>query len=196
MTHDNGRTGFGMLQEVLNELNIDSNHTSMVSDAQVRRWMESSDADTLGATYVFLSKPEHVARINPPIEFDSVFNFMLRYYIFCMKENPKSAWANSNYSAGADMVGWFVSLWEEKRDERYFEKIKASLEELYINSPADTRKCVEHAVVEHLFERKAVRRFFSNWQHNPQLRPAYDEGMLWVRRGGQSPLTKSYRNRK
>jgi hypothetical protein len=67
--------------------------------------MKSEDADTLGATYVFLSKAENVARLTAPLEFDSVFELMMRCYQFCLKTNPQSERANSAYSAGWDLEG-------------------------------------------------------------------------------------------
>jgi hypothetical protein len=81
-------------------------------------------------------------------------------------------------------------MWDEKRDKKYFEAIKSLLEKLYLTGEAELKKCIEHAIIEHLFERKPIRKFFSNWRDDPQLRPAYEEGMLWVNGGGTSPLTE------
>lgn len=149
------------------------------------------DADRFGAIYVFLSKIEHIRRVSPPLSFDLVFDFMLRYYEFCLKSNPESKWANNSYSAGWDLTGWFVSMWDEGREKKYFEMIKTSLAELYVGGSPELRKCIEHAVIEHLFERKPIREFFVDWRDKPELRPAYDEGILWIKGGGTSPLTES-----
>lgn len=182
-----------MLEEIIRELKVPAEKRKSVPQAQVRKWMESTDTDTLGAVYVFLSKAEHTDRVTPPLEFDPIFDFMLRYYELCLRENPDSKWANSAYSAGGDLVGWFIWMWDEGRDRKYFEAIKFRLAKLYIAGPPELKKCIEHAVIEHLFERKPIRRFFSDWKDDQQLRPAYDEGMLWVTGGGTSPLTKSHR---
>ena len=182
-----------MLQEIIKELKAPAGDRKEVPQSQVRKWMQSEDADTLGATYVFLSKSEHVERVTPPLDFDPVFEFMLQYYEFCLKTNPRSEWANSNYSAGSDLVGWFVWMWDEGRDKKYFEAVKSRLEKLYVAGSAELKKCIEHAVVEHLFERKPIREFFTDWRDNPQLRPAYEEAMLWIKGGGTSPLTESRR---
>ena len=179
-----------MLQEIIKELKAPAPERKNVPQSQVRKWMESEDTDTLGATYVFLSKAEHVERVTPPLSFDPVFDFMLRYYEFCLKADPQSKWANSAYSAGGDLVGWFVWMWDEDRDKKYFEAVKSRLAQLYISGSAELKKCIEHAIIEHLFERKPIRKFFSDWRENPQLRPAYDEGKLWVDGGGTSPLTE------
>lgn len=182
-----------MLEEIIKELKTPAVDRKSVPQSQVRKWMESKDTDALGATYVFLSKAEHADRVTPPLEFDLVFDFMLRYYEFCLKSNPNSKWANSAYSAGGDVVGWFVWMWDEGRNKKYFEAIKSRLAELYISGSPELKKCIEHAIIEHLFERKPIRKFFGDWQDNPQLRTAYEEGMLWVTGGGTSPLTESRR---
>lgn len=179
-----------MLDQIVGELMAPVANRKSVPQSQVRGWMRAEDADTLGAVYVFLSKPEHVDRVTPPLDFDTVFDFMLRYYEFCLKTNPESEWANSAYSAGADLVGWFTRMWDDGRDKKYFNAIKSRLAQLYISGSPDMKKCIEHAIIEHLFERKHIRKFFEDWRDRPQLRPAYEEGMLWVQGGGTSPLTE------
>ena len=178
-----------MLEEIIKELKTPSGERRAIPQSEVRRWMETTEPDTLGAVYVFLSKPDHISRVSPPLSFDPVFDFMLRYYEFCLTTNPQSKWANSAYSAGSDLVGWFVWMWDEGRDRRYLEIVKSLLARLYISGPSDLKTCIEHAVIEHLFERKPIRRFFGDWNDNPELRPAYAEGMAWIKSGGASPLT-------
>lgn len=183
-----------IFEEIVQELKKSRVEGTPVPQTRVQKWMEESvDADALGATYVFLSKAEHVDRVTPPLSFDPVFDFMLRYYEICLKSNPDSKWANNSYSAGWDLVGWFVWMWDEKRDKKYFEAVKSLLEKLYLAGDAELKKCIEHAIIEHLFERKPIQKFFGDWRDNPQLRPAYEQGMLWVKGGGTSPLTESRR---
>jgi hypothetical protein len=179
-----------MLQEIIRELETSPGQGTTIPALQVRNWMSSEDADTLGATYGFLSNAAQIQRVSPSLQFDEVFSFMLRYYEFCFKTDPKSQWANSRYSAGWNLTGWFTRMWDEKRDKEYFQAIKSLLERLYITGTPELKKCLEDAVIEHLFERKPIRKFFGDWAHNPQLRQAYDAGILWVDSGGTSPLTE------
>jgi hypothetical protein len=181
-----------LLQEVTQELEKSRVDPTSISRDRVENWMEAADndPDVLGAIYVFLSKVRHSQRVKPPLSFDPVFNFVLRYYEFCLKFNPESEWANSRYSAGSDLVGWFIWMWDEKREKKYFAAIKLTLEKLYITGDAEMQKCIVHAVIDHLFERKTVRAFFADWKCNPKLRAAYDDGMVWVNGCGKSPLTE------
>jgi hypothetical protein len=93
-----------MVEEIVKELKTPEGKTGSVVASRVQEWMDRQDAETLGATYVFLSKPEHVQRIAPPLPFDVVFDFVSKYYEFCLTTNPQSRWANSSFSAGADLV--------------------------------------------------------------------------------------------
>lgn len=179
-----------MLSEIIRELERPPGERTSIPGSEVQRWMKSQDADTLGATYGFLSKAEQVHRVTPPLSFDDVVEFMLHYYGFCLRTDPRSPWANSRYSAGWDLVGWFTRMWNEKREKKYFQAIKSLLEKLYVTGDPELKKCIEHAVVEHLFERKDIRTFFSDWLDNSELRPLYDEGNMWIDGDGKSPLTE------
>jgi hypothetical protein len=178
-----------MLQEIVKELETSPEQERSIPRPQVRRWMNSEDIEELGATYGFLSNAAQIRRVSPVLEFDEVFDFMLRYYELCLVTDPKSKWANSRYSAGWDLTGWFIQMWDEKRNTKYFQSIKSLLEKLYVTGDPELRKCIEHSVMEHLFERKPIRKFFEDWAHNPQLRSAFDEAKTWTDSGGMSPLT-------
>ncbi|HTS09769.1 MAG TPA: hypothetical protein VMP68_29660 [Candidatus Eisenbacteria bacterium] len=180
-----------MLDEIVKELETSPNQGGSVPLAQVRNWMNSDDTDTLGATYGFLSNAGQVNRVTPALEFEEVFSFMLKYFEYCFRTDPKSRWANGRYSAGWDLTGWFTQMWDEKRDRKYFEAIKSMLGKLYVEGDAGLKGCIEDSVIEHLFERKPIRKFFDDWQGDPDLRPAYEQGKAWVDGGGKSPLTES-----
>lgn len=179
-----------MLDQIRRELEADPDETREISASLVRTWMANREPNVRGAMYGLLHS-SHAARVNPPLSFDEVFDFVLQYFEWCIKTDPApGGWANTRYSAGWDLVGWFIGLWDESRDKKYFEAIKVCLESLYKTGDADLRKAIEHSIVEHLFERKAIRKFFGDWKTDPVLKPAYDEGVLWVTRGGKSPLSE------
>ena len=179
-----------MLEEIERELRADRSTDRPIPALLIQKCMESKDWDLMDATYVLLNSV-HVQRINPPLSFDEVFEFMLNYYILSLKDNPTPRGKPPmRYSAGWDLVAWFCHLWDDGVEKRYFERIKSQLADLYKCADSDLRRAIEHAIIEHLFERKPIRRLFANWKKDPQLRPAYDEGMLWVSHGGTSPLSE------
>lgn len=184
-----------MLEQIRRELESGRGETREIPAVLVRSWMASHDPDVRGATYGFFHSA-HTTRVTPELSFDEVFDFTLNYYEWCIKTDPApGGWANTRYSAGWDLVGWFSALWNQQRERKYFEEIKLRLADLYKNGNADLRKAIEHAIIEHLFERKQIRRFFADWERDPCLKSAYAEGTLWVTHGGTSPLTKRPKNR-
>jgi hypothetical protein len=178
-----------MLEEIIQAVEADRDDNREIPASQVRIWMSSKDPDVLGATYGFFHSA-HTARVKPELSFDEVFDFTLNYYEWCIRTDPAPGkWASTRYSAGWDMASWFCALWDQRREKEYFERIKSRLAKLYKLGDADLKQAIAHAIVEHLFERKPIRKFFSDWKADPVLKFAYDEGMLWVTRGGTSPLS-------
>jgi hypothetical protein len=183
-----------LLEQIIGELKADSNETREIPVSLVRSWLTCDDPDVRGAAYGFL-RSAHASRVRPELSFDEIFDFFLRYFDWCITVDPApGAWANTRYSAGWDLVGWFFRLWDESRDKKYLERIKFQLAELYKSGAEDRKKSIEHAIIEHLFERKQIRKFFADWKNDPDLRPAYEEGMLWVTHGGSSPLSERHKN--
>ena len=184
-----------MLEEIRRELQSSRDETREIPASRVRNWMSSKDPDVLGATYGFFHSA-HTGRIRPKLSFDEIFDFTLAYYEWCIRTDPPPGrWASTRYSAGWDLASWFFVLWDQKRDKKYFDRIKLKLEQLYESGDADLKQAIEHAIVEHLFERKAIRKFFANWKNDPQMKAAYEEGMLWITRGGTSPLSETPKER-
>ena len=70
------------------------------------------------------------------------------------------------------------------------EDLKAWLGRLYKESSPEIRTCIVHATLEHLFEQKQIREFFTDWQKDEGLAVAYEEASEWYKGGGKSPLGK------
>ena len=50
---------------------------------------------------------------------------------------------------------------------------------VYKNGDDRLRTCIVTATLEHLFERKAIRKYFADWQDDATLAVAYDQACLW-----------------
>jgi hypothetical protein len=158
---------------------------------QVREWMRSEDLEILGHIYTVLNDARF--RVDPPISLDEYKRFVMNYYERCLKENPDGEWSDARYSAGWDIVRWFLRLWDDPSVSRsVLTEIKEWLAYLYKSGDAELKQAIAHAIIEHLFERKPVKKFFAEWKNDPELRPAYDEGILWVSHGGKTPLSKRH----
>jgi hypothetical protein len=161
--------------------------TDVVGLSDIQNWMVSSDIEILGFTHALLS--DRRFRIEPPISISEYIEFSKRYYERCLKENPNGDWSDSRYSAGADLVNIFVSLWKDSSVARpLLAQLKAWLGKLYKEGDAEIRTCIVQATLEHLFEHKDVREFFSDWKNDAVLAKAYTEASEWYKGGGTSPL--------
>ena len=99
-----------LLSEVTSELEkLKEQSDRTVSRAKLERWINADDIHVLGATYALISDPNHVARITPPLQLSEVSAFLQRYFVRCLREDPKSDWADSRYTAGWDIVRWLAA---------------------------------------------------------------------------------------
>src|SRR5262249_22561658 len=138
-----------MLDEVIAELERREGTTAA---EDVQRWMASTDPDVMGATDCFLNRAECVNRIQPPLSFDSVFAFRLRFFEVQVQVNRDSDWTGNGTIAGLELASWFVRLWDEGF-RQHCETIKALLRRMYLDGAPRVKRTVEQGVIEHLFER-------------------------------------------
>jgi DNA-binding transcriptional MerR regulator len=69
--------------------------------------------------------------------------------------------------------------------------LKAWLGRLYKEGDPDLRICIVQATLEHLFEKKQIRKFFDDWKNDEVLAVAHEEASEWYKGGGTSPLGKA-----
>jgi hypothetical protein len=181
------------LQEIISRLWTTPEHaewipkTDVVALSDLQTWMHSTDIEILGFTHALLS--DRRFRIEPPISLGDYIEFTQRYYERCLKENPDGDWSDSRYSAGTDLVNIFVGLWKDPSVPRpVLAQLKVWLGQLYKDGDAEIRTCIVQATLEHLFEQKDVRKFFSDWQNDAVLAKAYAEASEWYQGGGRTPL--------
>lgn len=162
-----------------------------VLKSRILELMNSDDIEVLGAVYRFVIDSRRSQVIRPSLQFEDYYRFMTHYYERCFREDPKGEWADSRYSAGWDLVNWFVSLWNDKGVPRSrIADLKSWLARLYREGDADLRTCLETATLEHLFEHKKIRKYFADWERDPILGAAFAGAMTWVQGGGGTPLGK------
>lgn len=157
---------------------------------RVVEWSQSEDIDTLGALYGYVSDPTYASRVSPALSADEFVSLAIKYFEWCLRENPDSKFANSRYEAGWELVGLFAGLWKDlqtPRDE--CERLKTWLADLYRSADEDLRRCIVDATLEHLFEDRGIAKYFADWKGDPLLGQAYREALEWSARGGTSPLT-------
>ena len=141
----------------------------------VRRWIDSGDLLTWSAVYALLEKP---ATPFPPEE---AADFMRRYLIRCIEENPSPGdYVHGGYEAAWELAA-ALKEWRRRggRVAASIRGIALELEKLYRRGDPATRNRVLCGVLEHAFEDAALRPYFSNWDRDPELREAYNLALEW-----------------
>jgi hypothetical protein len=172
------------LQEIINKLWVapDNAEWTPKTDAvrldDVRRWSKSDDIEVLGFTSALVHDARF--RIEPPLMPNEYKGFVTHYYERCLKEDPKGEWADSRYSAGTTLVNIFGSLWRDSAVPRdIVRELKDWLGRLYAEGDQSLRTCIVTATLEHLFEQKDIREFFSDWKKEPVWAVAHQEDSEW-----------------
>jgi hypothetical protein len=159
-----------------------------IAATKVRAWMRSDDLEALGALAGALWREASVARIQPALDYEEVFRFLLEYYERCLRENPEGEWAEGRYPAGSTIASWFTALWDNASVPRErLLQIKNWLAALYRQGDDDLRLCIETATLEYLFERAEIAAWFEDWLYDPLLGPAYERALDWGRHQGRPP---------
>jgi len=179
-----------LLEEIVAELMRPPKGAPSISRCTVRRWMRRARGEARGAVYGLLTNADVYARVTPPLSFDEAFDWLLSYYAWCLRTDPDGEWSGSRFDASSDMVVWFVGMWDDGQDGRYFMRIKELLATLYLTGSPRLKQVLVQGCLEHLFEREEIRAFFQSWKDDLQLAPAYEQAFLWVLGGGTSPFSR------
>jgi hypothetical protein len=160
--------------------------TDVLPLPDVKRWMKSPDIEVLGFTDALIHDGRF--RVEPPLSVGDYVVWVKHYYGRCFRENPDGEWADSSYSVGWQFVRVFIKLWDDYAVPRelLFE-LKTWLARLYKSGDKRLQTCIVTATLEHLFERKPIRKYFVDWRNDPALATAYREGCMWDRR---TPLSQ------
>ncbi|MBM4257997.1 MAG: hypothetical protein FJ147_19155 [Deltaproteobacteria bacterium] len=170
--------GNSTLDEIVAELMLTSDKVSPILHDQVKVWMKTDDIEALGALYELLTEKRFYTRIQPPLQFDDYHSFILQYYERCLREDPDGKWSNSRYSAGGDLVGWFIGLWRDSSVPRSaLLELKEWLAKLYKQGDEKLRVCLITATLEHLFQDRKIAKYFADWRKDTILADAYDEAL-------------------
>ena len=152
--------------------------TNALPLTDVKLWMESDDIEVLGFTNTMIHDGRF--RIEPPLPVVDYVRWIKHYFERCFRENPDGEWSDSSYSAGWDLVGVFIELWDSKAVPRELVlELKIWIAGLYKNADDRLRTCIVNATLEHLFERKPIRKYFSDWQKDAILAAGYSQACFW-----------------
>ena len=160
----------------------DPTKSRLVARAQILGWMRSSDIEVRGALYSKITNTECIKHIEPPLQFDDYFDFVIPYLEQCIEQDPDGDWSDSRYLAGHALVGWIKDFWNRKNEvpREKIAEIKDRLANLYRRGDGGVRDGLINGVLEHLFENRELARYFKDWERDPVLAHAYSEASLWT----------------
>ena len=145
----------------------------------VRRWTESQELEVLGAVYELTRNAWD--RIQPELEAVEFTNFMRRYLIRCIDEDPRPGdHVHGGYEAAWELAG-LLKHWRTlgKESKEILRRAAADLTVLYRRTDETTRNRILCGVLEHAFEEPELRPYFASWQRDPDLREAYKLALDW-----------------
>lgn len=151
---------------------------SVLPATTVRDWMQSADLQLRGIAYYVLFDPKYHRRIEPKLSLRDYIDFVLPLYETCLRHDPDVDWIPTRYTAGWDLANWFKALWQDKQTPRgVLKEIKDWLAHVYMSSDQAVRDAIITAFLEHVFEKKGIVRFFSDWKVHPELADAVQDAL-------------------
>jgi hypothetical protein len=146
---------------------------------EVRSWIASGDLLTWSAVYALTERAW--SRIHPEIATHEQVDFMRRYLLRCIEENPTPGqYLHGGYEAAWTLVGC-MKHWKKMggRAASSLRGIAADLEALFRRAEPATQNRIVCGVLEHLFEEPALRAYFAHWDRDCELRDAYQLAAEW-----------------
>jgi hypothetical protein len=98
----------------------------------------------------------------------------------CLAANIQNAeHIHSGFEAAWELAAWLKHLRAIEGTEKIISRVVRDLENLYRRSDPETRNRIETGAVEHILEDRSLRKYFSHWRDDPELRSAYELCLEW-----------------
>lgn len=159
-----------------------------VSKSLVKKWMASQSINVKGAIYYYVADGRYSKVIEPMMTFEDYFNFIVPYLLDCIKLDVDGEWVHNQYIAGHELVGWITDFWEKDVHKKRLKEFKKTLALNFKEGDKGIKVAIVNGVLEHLFENSGIRKFFSDWREDPELKQAYEDAMLWNTKPGIKPI--------
>ena len=130
--------------------------------------------DNLGMLYTFIIDDSFLKFIDPDALEKFRDFFIPRYYLKCIKLNPRCEWADSRYTAAWDAASWFIKMHNSgisKNKEILFSFIK-DLSILYLSGNTSIKIAIINGFLEHIELKDKLNEYFKNWEQNENLKKA------------------------
>jgi hypothetical protein len=138
-----------------------------------------NDLDLWSAIYTAFGKAYY--RIDPEPGMTMTCEFMTRYLLRCVQQNPPSNHVHSGYEAASELAACLKS-WLSKLPEAepVLHRAARQTAAVYIAGDAEVRDRILNGMLEHALELAAVRPFFAYWASDPLLHEPWQLAMEWA----------------
>jgi hypothetical protein len=150
-----------------------------VARDDVRRWIDSGDLLTWGVVYHLTDVGW--SRIQPEIPPEEQMEFMRRYLLRCIAENPApSDSLHGGYEAAWELAA-ALKMWRKHGGllAAMIRGVALDLQKTYRRGDAATKNLILCGVLEHAFEDPALRPYFNDWERDDDLRDAHRLALEW-----------------
>lgn len=150
----------------------------VIQKDRVLGWMQEKDVEVRGAVYELTSKAWN--RILPEITMKEQCSFMLHYLIDCIRDNYQDTeWSLSGLEAAWQFASWLKHLNKTPEAEAIIATAARELTAMYRTGDAELKDRIGTGALEHIFEVENLRKFFQEWQSDPELKKEYESCTLW-----------------
>ena len=153
--------------------------TGSIPAPAVRGWAADPDLEVRGVLFEFLSRPDHVARVQPALPEEWLFSFITSYFECCITAEPElvesSHWVLAYPDLSNFISHWVQGIWRDSREtpQRRLE-LKAWLERILVTYPS-FRSDLAVTLTDTFLLRKSVRKHFASWAAHPVLASSFPE---------------------
>jgi hypothetical protein len=145
---------------------------------QVRNWIcDAIDLKTVGHLYRLSNRAWN--RIEPNLERDETCHLICRYFLLCIRENPKDGTGHQRYDAAGELESWFDHLSNTEGTKGNLREVATAVTTLYLESDTDVRLAIETGFLEHVLEQAKLRPHFSHWAEDERLRDGWQQALAW-----------------
>ncbi len=125
---------------------------------------------------------QHRSRVHPALESFTCYEFLIKYFIRCMTDNPVATdYVHSRFEAARELRG-LLSHWAglSTPPRSAISILIASVTKLYVGGDRSLRNAIVTGFLEHVFEESELIALFADWKDDAVLGEAYDEAMQWA----------------
>lgn len=147
----------------------------------VRDAMQSNDIAVMGIACAIITNHNH--RCVPALNPDDCYQFLVRYFLRCVKDNPDPTdTVHSRYDAARHLCR-LLELWHRlpHRPADPIDSIVDGVTQLFRAGDAALQTAIETGFLEHVFHTAELVSLFGHWKDEPVFKAAYDNAMQFAR---------------